>query len=156
MSNTTTALQIWVPGTPVPKGSAKAFIPRGWKRAIITQDNAAKQRPWASAITLAARDAGCEPMDGPIDVEILFRMPRLRSHFGSGANADRLRDNAPLYPVCKPDIDKLARCVLDALTGVCWRDDGQVTILTCRREYAIAPGAEITVTRTDAGGEGRA
>ena len=41
-------LTVFVPGTPVPKGSTKAFYIQKLGRAVITNDNA-KTKPWASA-----------------------------------------------------------------------------------------------------------
>ena len=48
-----------------------------------------------------------------------------------------------------PDLDKLTRAVLDALTGVLYLDDKQVIELHARKQYALypaGPGARITVT----------
>lgn len=45
------------------------------------------------------------------------------------------------------DIDKLARAVLDGLTGICYRDDSQVTALTCRKRLA-GPDEQVGVQIT--------
>ena len=48
----------------------------------------------------------------------------------------------------KPDIDKLERAVLDALTHVIWADDAQVTrVLKCKRvaEIGESPGVHVWV-----------
>ena len=37
--------------------------------------------------------------------------------------------------VTKPDIDKLARAILDALTGIVFEDDSQVTTLVCWKGF---------------------
>jgi Holliday junction resolvase RusA-like endonuclease len=49
-----------------------------------------------------------------------------------------------------PDIDKLTRCVLDAITdsGVWWIDDGQVAALTASKNYCNpgdVPGVVVTI-----------
>ena len=51
-----------------------------------------------------------------------------------------------LYPVKKRDVDKLLRAVLDALSGVLWRDDGQVIDVVVRKRFAVDPGVEARVT----------
>ena len=130
-------LQFDVPGVPVAKGSAKAFVIRGTNRAVVMQTNRDKQRPWASSIALAARDAGAQQFDGPVTVRITFWMPRPKSHYNAHGvlRPSRLDE----LPAKKPDLDKLARCVLDALTGVCWHDDAQVCSLACSKVYELPP-----------------
>lgn len=59
-----------------------------------------------------------------------------------------------LAPTVKPDIDKTARAVLDALTGILWVDDCQVTDMRIVKQYVVEgtgqrTGAEIYVVRLD-------
>lgn len=52
----------------------------------------------------------------------------------------------------KPDGDKLLRAVLDALTGVAWVDDSQVTDARARKRLAeldAPPGVYIAITRLE-------
>ena len=56
-------------------------------------------------------------------------------------------------PIVKPDLDKLVRSVLDALSGVVFADDAQVTgLLTVKRyEQAGVPvGVQVHVLRSGA------
>ena len=119
-------IDIYVPGIPVPKGSAKAYVVKG--RAIVTQDNAARQKPWASSIAYTAMQAMefKKPTSGPVSVSLTFYMPRPKGHYGSGRNSALVKESAPNHHITKPDLDKLIRCVLDALTGVVWNDDSHV------------------------------
>jgi len=48
-------------------------------------------------------------------------------------------------PFKRPDIDKLARAVLDALTGVAYEDDEQVVKLVASKEYTDNPGVTIKI-----------
>ena len=43
--------------------------------------------------------------------------------------------SAPRHMAVMPDIDKLARCALDALTGIVFEDDAQVTELRLRKGF---------------------
>ena len=45
----------------------------------------------------------------------------------------------------KPDVDKLARSILDALTGICFEDDSQVISLLVQKAFGSPARAEITV-----------
>jgi len=41
-----------------------------------------------------------------------------------------------VMPAMMPDIDKLVRAVMDSLSGLAYRDDAQVIILTASKVYA--------------------
>ncbi len=114
-------------GVPIPKGSTKAFVPKGWKRPIITSDNA-KSKPWQEDVLNAAVEAmGTRPpFEGPVALRLAFFLPR-------PASAPR----RVIYPVKKPDLDKLVRCVKDAMTraGV-YRDDSQVIEISTSKAFA--------------------
>lgn len=50
----------------------------------------------------------------------------------------------------KPDLDNLAKSVLDALNGIVWRDDAQVASLSMSKQIAAGdecPGVLIRVGR---------
>lgn len=140
-------ISFFVAGTPVPKGSAKAFMRKGMKHPVVIQDNREKQKPWASAIGYAAQQEVIEILDNvPVSIEIIFNMPRPKCHYGTGKNRGTLKDSAPWYHTSKPDLDKLVRCVKDALTGVVWKDDSMVAIVVSKKVYSDTPGARITIT----------
>ena len=142
-------MRFFVAGIPVPKGSAKAFVNKKTGRAIVTQTNGARQRPWASAISLTAQEKGCKPTQGAVQLTLTFSMPRPKSHYGTGKNSCVLKTSAPLYHTSTPDLDKLTRCVKDALTGVAWFDDSQVTILNAIKVYGDNPGVVISIIGLD-------
>lgn len=142
-------IKLFVPGTPIPKGSTKAFVVKG--RAITTATNGAKQKPWASSISYTAMQfmQFTKPVLGPISLAVTFFMPRPKGHYGSGKNNASVKASAPQCHITKPDLDKLVRCVKDALTGVVWKDDSQVCLIEyASKEYETAtkcPGVEIEV-----------
>ena len=142
-------LTFFVAGVPVPKGSAKAYVNKHTGRAQVMQDNRDKQKPWASSISYTAMQEMKfeKPAAGPFHIDLHFVMPRLKSHFGTGKKADVLRDDASEFHVSKPDLDKLVRCVKDALTGVVWNDDSQVCTMTASKTYGVRPGVSIAVKR---------
>jgi len=53
------------------------------------------------------------------------------------------RPGAPVPPhETRPDLDKLARGVLDALSGVVWSNDAQVARLTAMKSYVLIRGRQ--------------
>lgn len=134
--------QFFVPGIPVAKGSAKAFYNRKANRAFVVQDNAARQKPWVSLISVMAQEAGLKLIDGPVKVKLEFWMPRPKSHF----NKKGLKATAPDLHQSKPDIDKIIRAVLDALTSIAYRDDSQICHVDAVKHYCRGiPGVNIEV-----------
>lgn len=136
--------QFWVAGLPVPQGSSRAFVVAG--RARITSTSGHKLQDWRQAIASEARFAFQALQEGPVRVQAVFYVPRPTS-----------RAKRDLWPDRKPDVDKLARAALDALTGVAFKDDAQVVQLEASKHYAVGdkqPGVLIDVApllRTEEG-----
>lgn len=129
-------LNIIVRGIPAPQGSHRSFKVKSG--AVVTTDDNPRTRPWKAAVTAEAElaVAKAELTDPaydrrPVAVAITFRFPRPRGHYGKRG----LLPSAPAQMVSMPDIDKLVRAVLDALTGIVWRDDAQVVVLEIRKAY---------------------
>lgn len=127
-------LEVFVPGRPAPQGS-KRHVGRG-----ILVESSKACGPWRQTVAVFARQAyDGPPLDGPLAVRIEFVMPR-------PANLPKRRATPPMTK--KPDTDKLARAILDALTSVVWRDDSQIVDLHPTKRYAEigeTPGARIRV-----------
>lgn len=43
------------------------------------------------------------------------------------------------YPMVKPDLDNVAKAILDALNGVCYKDDNQIVELHIKKKYSDEP-----------------
>ena len=52
-----------------------------------------------------------------------------------------------LLPTKKPDIDNIAKCVLDALNGVAFHDDTQVVKLYMEKQYSEQPRVEVEISK---------
>ena len=139
-----TTIRFFVPGTPVPQGSMRHV---GHGRVV--HSNAAALLPWRDSVRAAAAAAmgGRELWIGPVSMLLRFEFPRPKSHLGTGRNAGALRAGAPWFHMQTPDIDKLQRAVLDALTGVVWRDDSQVFRVTATKAWTIAGGSTTIIVR---------
>lgn len=137
---TMSEVRLWVPGNPAPKGSYRA-VPTARGTRLLPASPREKQ--WRALIVAAALAAGYrEPAwgpDEPLTVEAVFHLPR-------GRTVKRL------LPTVPPDVDKLARCLLDGLTDArLIGDDKQVVTLNATKCYATpqrGPGVEIIVKGT--------
>ena len=151
-------IKLRVYGVPAPQGSTRAFavrkggLPTG--RVVVTGDNP-RTKPWRQAIIDAAGELDpatrWHDVSDALAVTLVFILPRPAAHYGTGANAAKVRPGAPSRPVGKrDDLDKLCRAVLDALTDAgAWRDDGQVADLNASKVYVSdgeRPGCVIEVS----------
>jgi Holliday junction resolvase RusA-like endonuclease len=141
--------RFFVPGIPQPGGSKRGFYVEKIKRVVITDANK-KAKPWKDTVTAYARESYLgRPASGAIIFNVVYYLPRPRSHFGSGKNANVLKRTAPLYPTKKPDVLKLTRSTEDALTGYVWTDDSMIVDEHTFKRYVDDehphPGAMIVV-----------
>lgn len=127
---------VTVHGDPVPQGSKTA--PTAGR---VVDVSGARLKAWRHDIgwnATAARNRAkvFVPADGPVALDVVFRVPAK----GAGARAG--------FPApVTPDTDKLLRAVLDALTGVAYGDDRQVTeIAACKRFPDEGEKTGVTIT----------
>jgi Holliday junction resolvase RusA-like endonuclease len=121
-------------GLPIPQGSKRVV------RGHLIDANATKLRPWRAVLAAAAWDAmddDEEPTTEAVRVHATFYFPRPRHHYGTGRNAEVVKPSAPVWVAVRPDLDKLERALLDALTGVVWRDDAQVVAMNAAKVYTV-------------------
>jgi Holliday junction resolvase RusA-like endonuclease len=120
-------------------------------RTYVRESNAHALDAWRHAVMDAALAAvGLDtplPLvaEGPVALHVVFTFTRPRAHFGTGRNARQLKPSAPWYVHGRPDADKLLRAVGDALTGVAWRDDGQVASVRVAKVYGPLAQAWVEV-----------
>lgn len=127
MGTTPVAYHFEITGTPITQGSMNVF------RGKIVHQKSRELTAWRNAINEACH-AIMEPLEGPVTVEVTFRLQSPRS--------------APrALPHVRPDVDKLARAALDGLTGAAFADDAQVVRLTATKEYG-PPGAVFVIEGT--------
>lgn len=161
-----TKLQISVRGRdPVPKGSISWFplysgeaCPRCKRkdmRPILTDSKSAEHKAWASAVDEHTRETMRSRGLGTLvaawcAVEIHLYLLRPSGHFVERSDSTtKVRRNARHRPSIRPDVDKLARSILDAMTGLVYNDDGQVVDLRVAKHYvydATMVGAVVDIT----------
>ena len=148
------SLEFFVPGSPISKGSMRAFIPKGWVRPVLTSTGGKPLKDWEKAIKAKACVAKAEyesrygpwQLDGACSVMIAFYLPRPKS-----------LPKKVLWPVKKPDCDKLVRAACDPLTGVLYHDDSQIITLQALKFYAddndeLPAGMRLTIMQREGKG----
>lgn len=146
-------------GHPLTAGSKRHI---GGGRVI---DDNPKARVWKQEVASKAAEAMMYQRDpdrpgdpapelftGALSLDLRFYLARPKGHFGTGRNAGVLKRNAPRYHTTKPDSTKLTRAVEDALTGVVWRDDAQVSTQLVAKLYGEPE--RVTVCIRPLNGEG--
>jgi Holliday junction resolvase RusA-like endonuclease len=98
-------------------------------------------------VMLTATEAmrGRLPTERPVRVEIeaFFTMPRSMSIRKRTSMAE-----APCMK--KPDMDNIAKLVLDAMNGVVYADDSQVVCMELVKRWSIIPGTRVRVSEFQA------
>lgn len=134
-----TAVSFFVPGIAAPQGSKKIVHRRGFP--YLVDDNDGAKQAWRDAVvTVAGRYARRSGFDCAVrvDLEFVFPMPKSRRA------VVRRTGEAPM--AVKPDIDKLARNVLDGLkdAGVVV-EDSRVQHLDARKVESSMRAAGVHV-----------
>jgi Holliday junction resolvase RusA-like endonuclease len=131
-------MKIRVYGEPAPQGSKSSRVLNG---RVIMWESSTKLPGWRETVAMACRVAAMEhevPLLGPIDLKLVFHMPRPKSV-------------SRKYPNTMPDLDKLLRAIGDSLqdSGVL-SNDGQIVSIIADKIYAETPGdmgVEIEITK---------
>lgn len=156
-------LEFTVLGVASPKGSTKSFIPKrkdgslvtradGRPKVVTTNAQGAKGKVWSARVSGRAFEEMVTHdlklvRHAPMVIEVEFYLPRPKAHYRTGRFAHVLRDDAPAVPSTMPDVDKLIRGVLDALTNVVYGDDGQIVRAVGTKHYGDPARAEIRLAR---------
>lgn len=128
----TNLLFLRLPLTPHPKGRPR-FFARGKFVSVYTDAKTKAYEDEVRRLCIAAMDGDAQ-YSGPLLVDMVFIMPCPKSK----AKAR--------HHVSRPDVDNLAKAVLDGMNGVAYHDDAQICTLHAAKEYApLGDGPYITV-----------
>jgi Holliday junction resolvase RusA-like endonuclease len=137
------SISVDVRGLPRPQGSMRLHT--------LANGHTAARYPaavwaWRHQVQQAVAELGAEQFTGAIELRLGFDLPRPAAHYGTGRNLARLKPSARPWPISAPDLDKLVRCISDAVTDAgLWHDDSQVVSIKAAKRYAAPPGVLITI-----------
>jgi Holliday junction resolvase RusA-like endonuclease len=131
------AIYFVVPGQPVGKGRPRASSRGGFVRMYTD----AKTTSYEAVISKQARHAmgQWEVLTTPISMRVI-------AFYGIPVSWSKRKQQEALSGQLipgKPDLDNVAKAVLDALNGVVYVDDKQVIRLVIEKRFAFEPRVEV-------------
>ncbi len=127
-------MQLRISGLPKPQGSKRVFNGR------VVEAAGAPLKVWRKAIADACiAQARPSLILGPVEVSVVFYLPRPKT----------VKESDRKFPIVPPDIDKLARALLDGIgqSEAVWGDDSQVIELKAVKVYGTDfTGADVKIT----------
>jgi Holliday junction resolvase RusA-like endonuclease len=131
-------VSFFIPGKPTGKGRPR-FTRQG--HTYTPAITAAAEKMVASIASDAMIKAQRKPRISRCSVHIIATWPVPKSWTKQRQAAALSNDEIP----GKPDLDNIAKLILDALNGVVYEDDVQVCMLTVTKLYGDTPGCAVIV-----------
>ena len=122
-------ITINIPGRPVPQPRHQISTIGGFARAYIPKDNPIHS--FKESVRLVAKLAMVNNTiaEGPIRISCEFVIDRPKSH--TKARRSKFRESHSQ----KPDLDNLVKALTDAMTGIVWVDDSQVSSILASKRW---------------------
>ena len=129
-----------VHGIPKPQPRGRAVTRKGGHAGIVDPGTSDY---WKALVREASRPVKPkEPLAGPLMVTLSFRFDRPLTHYGKKG----LKPKAPVHHTQRPDVDNLAKAVLDALTNEAWwGDDDQIFLLSIGKAWSTVTDRGVSV-----------
>ena len=143
-------IEFTVPGSPQGKARARTFFNKkvGHMSSItpektVLYENLVKTRCLES---IEKQMIPFQTLEGPLAVHIraYYEPPKSTSK----RNYEKMIAGL-IFPTKKPDIDNIAKVVLDALNGIAYKDDTQVVDLNMKKRYAKEAYVQVQIERID-------
>ena len=94
-------------------------------------------------VKLQAEKKFTHPLSGAIRLAIRFHLPRPKRMIW------KTRPMPEVFSDKRPDIDNLAKSVIDGLTGIAFKDDGQIADLHVTKKYHAGDNEPKTIINID-------
>jgi len=110
-------------GEPVAKGRPKISSFGGFARAYTPKKTRMAEADIRAQL-MPQLPEGWNAMEGPVSMTAIFYRTRPKS------TSKRLN-----YPITKPDLDNLLKLLTDSLSGIIFKDDAQIILLTAWKQF---------------------
>jgi Holliday junction resolvase RusA-like endonuclease len=131
-----------VPAIPVAQPRQRVTTIGGHARTYMPAKHPVQAFKATTRLAYAEAAGDAEPASGPVMLTLEFLMPRPK------AMCWKTKPTLRAPHTKKPDIDNLVKAVMDALTGLAWRDDTQVCFLFAAKSIAAgdeSPSVKVTI-----------
>lgn len=133
-------------GKPQGKARPRAAMRNG--RTVVYTPKETKQYERQIALAYLASGKAMYKRGSHVVIEITAYMPIPAS--ASKIKRQKMLKNE-IAPAAKPDLDNIAKIVLDGLNGVAYEDDAQIAELSAVKKYGEIPRVEFDVYEVTAG-----
>ena len=133
-------LTFTIPGEPTAQGRPRFSTHGGFVKAYDPE----KSRNYKAYVKLLASEAmqriGLTLTELPLEVEIIadVAIPASKSKKFKEQALNGLQ-----LPIKKPDVDNVAKIILDSISGIVYKDDKQIVKLTVSKKYSDTPKVEV-------------
>ena len=138
------AIRFIVPGEPKGKARPRVFTNNAGKsQAITPQDTLSYENlvRWVFTNTMESKK-----LQGEIEAKIVAMYPIPKSMTKKNR---QLVEEGKLHPTKKPDLDNVAKIILDSLNKIAFDDDSQVIRLIVEKHFSNEPRVEVTLRELD-------
>ena len=128
-----------IPGKPF--GKAR---PRKGKFGVYNPRCNVEFEKRVSAAYVAALGYTPEPTDKPIwlNIDCYYAIPKQ-----TPKKKRELMLEGKIQPMIKPDLDNVAKSIMDALNGLAYLDDKQIVLVRVSKAYALEPHTTVDIGR---------
>jgi len=95
---------------------------------------------------LQMRKQKAEKIEGAVNMNIIYAFRRPQSL--SKKERNEIDGGKTVPKTTKPDIDNLTKAILDALNGIVWKDDAQVTQINIQKVWSAKDQIEVEIWET--------
>ena len=89
------------------------------------------------------RNQKAEKIEGAVNMNIVYAFRRPQSL--SKKERNEIDGGKTVPKTTKPDIDNLTKAILDALNGIVWKDDAQVTQINIQKIWSAKDQIEVEI-----------
>lgn len=137
-------IRFTIPGAP--QGKARARTVKNKFTGKIHSYTPDKTTQYEKTVAMAYKATTNKNFgDEPIAMSIYAYYP-IPKHFSTRKAQEAVE--CKVLPTVKPDTDNVAKIVSDALNGIAYKDDKQITTLIVHKVYSFSPRTEIELEGT--------
>lgn len=131
-----------IPGEPVAQGRPR-FSNRGNFIKAYDPDKSRNYKAFVKVLVIdAMKKQGCTLSELPLEVAII-------AYVGIPTSKPKKFKQQALEglqkPTKKPDVDNVAKIILDSITGIAYQDDKQIVKLSVSKIYSETPKVEVQI-----------